>query len=133
MTMRFFSRRQSFLLSLIAASFSIASCTANINNNSENLSLVGAGASFPAPLYQRWTSVYSQKTPNVRISYQSVGSGAGVQQFTKGTVDFAASDVAITPKEAAQVERGVIALPMTAGAIVLAYNLPNLATGLNPL
>ncbi len=129
MTMRFFSRRQSFFLPLIAASFSIASCTAN--SNSENVSLVGAGASFPAPLYQRWTSVYSQKTPNVRLSYQSVGSGAGVQQFTKGTVDFAASDVAITPKEAAQVERGAIALPMTAGAIVLAYNLPNIATGLN--
>lgn len=63
MTMRSFSGRQSFLLPLITASFSIASCTANSDNNSENVSLVSAGASLSAPLYQRLPSVYSQKTP----------------------------------------------------------------------
>jgi len=46
--------------------------------------LTGAGASFPSPLYQRWFSVYNQQKPNVRISYQSIGSGAGVEQFIQG-------------------------------------------------
>jgi len=74
---------------------------------------------FSFSLYQRWFSVYNQQKPNVRISYQSIGSGAGVEQFIQGTVDFAASDVAITDEQAAKVERGAITLPMTAGSIVL--------------
>lgn len=74
--------------------------------------------------------MYNQQKPNVRISYQSIGSGAGVEQFIQGTVDFAASDVAITDEQADSVKRGVITLPMTAGSIVLAYNLPNVQTGL---
>jgi phosphate transport system substrate-binding protein len=90
-----------------------------------NLSLSGAGASFPAPLYQRWFADFNKKNPNITVSYQSVGSGAGVEQFTKGTVDFGASDVAMKDDEIAKVERGVLMLPMTAGAIVLAYNLPD--------
>uniref|UniRef100_B8HWD4 Phosphate-binding protein n=1 Tax=Cyanothece sp. (strain PCC 7425 / ATCC 29141) TaxID=395961 RepID=B8HWD4_CYAP4 len=88
------------------------------------VSLTGAGASFPAPLYQRWFSDFNKKYPNITVSYQSVGSGAGVQQFTAGTVDFGASDVAMKDEEMAKVSRGVLLLPMTAGGIVAAYNLP---------
>ncbi|MBR8826918.1 MAG: phosphate ABC transporter substrate-binding protein PstS [Gomphosphaeria aponina SAG 52.96 = DSM 107014] len=87
-------------------------------------SLTGAGASFPAPLYQRWFSEYNKINPEVQISYQSVGSGAGVEQFTQGTIDFGASDVAMTDEEIAKVPQGVVLLPMTAGSIVLGYNLP---------
>jgi phosphate transport system substrate-binding protein len=90
----------------------------------QKVSLVGAGASFPAPLYQRWFSEYNKVNPNVQVSYQSVGSGAGVEQFTQQTVDFGASDVAMTDEEIAGVARGVVLLPMTAGSIVFAYNLP---------
>jgi phosphate transport system substrate-binding protein len=90
-----------------------------------NLALSGAGASFPAPLYQRWFADFNKKNPNITVSYQSVGSGAGVEQFTKETVDFGASDVAMKDDEIAKVKRGVLMLPMTAGAIVLAYNLPD--------
>ncbi|MEB3278220.1 MAG: phosphate ABC transporter substrate-binding protein PstS [Lyngbya sp.] len=90
----------------------------------EQVNLVGAGASFPAPLYQRWFQEFSQDTQNLQIDYQSVGSGAGVERFTQGLVQFAASDVAMTDEEIAKVERGVLMLPMTAGSIVLAYNLP---------
>lgn len=90
----------------------------------ESVSLTGAGASFPAPIYQRWFSEYNKENPNVQVSYQSVGSGAGVEQFIQGTVDFGASDVAMKDDEIAQVERGAAMLPMTAGSIVLAYNLP---------
>ena len=125
------------LLPLIAILLNIASCTAN-NRNINRVSLVGAGASFPAPLYERWLSDYNQKNPNVEINYQAIGSSAGVQQLIEGTVDFAASDVGITNEQAAKIKRGAIALPITAGSIVLAYNLTlahqspqvNLSTGL---
>lgn len=88
------------------------------------VALTGAGASFPNPIYQRWFQEVNGDYPNLRVNYQSVGSGAGIEQFTQGTVDFGASDVAMTDEEIAQVERGVLLLPMTAGSIVLAYNLP---------
>ncbi|PZV15729.1 MAG: phosphate ABC transporter substrate-binding protein PstS [Pseudanabaena sp.] len=87
-------------------------------------SVTGAGASFPNPIYQRWFQEINKEYPNLQINYQSVGSGSGVQQFTQGTVDFGASDVAMTDEEIAKVDRGVLLLPMTAGSIVLAYNLP---------
>ncbi len=142
-----FSRR-TFLLTTTAVAFGIVSCqpqaqqqtpteattptsTASpIAAGDASISLTGAGASFPAPLYQRWFAEYNKKNPNVQISYQSIGSGAGIEQFTNGTVDFAASDVAMTPEEIAKVERGVVLLPMTAGSIVVAYNIPNVKTGL---
>ncbi|WGV27282.1 phosphate ABC transporter substrate-binding protein PstS [Halotia branconii] len=122
-------QRRACLLSIIAILLSITSCTAE-NRRTKNVSLIGAGASFPAPLYQRWFADYNQQNPNVEINYQSVGSSVGVQQLSNGTVDFAASDVAITDEQAAKIKQGVIALPVTAGAIVLAYNLPKIPTGL---
>ena len=92
-----------------------------------DLSLTGAGASFPAPLYQRWFQDFNQVNPKLQINYQSVGSGAGVEQFTKGTVDFGASDTAMKDDEIAKVpaDKGVLLLPMSAGSIVIAYNLPD--------
>ncbi|MFM2064821.1 MAG: hypothetical protein RLZZ507_4492 [Cyanobacteriota bacterium] len=94
-----------------------------------NVTLTGAGASFPAPLYQTWFAELNKKYPSLQVNYQSVGSGAGVEQFTKGTVDFGASDVAMKDEEIAKIpqEKGVILLPVTAGSIVLAYNLPDVA------
>lgn len=89
-----------------------------------NVGLTGAGATFPAPLYQNWFVLLNQMIPNVQVNYQSVGSGAGVEQFTKNTVDFGASDVAMKDEEIAKVSKGVLMLPMTAGSIVMAYNLP---------
>ncbi len=88
--------------------------------------LTGAGASFPAPLYTSWFADLNKKYPKLQVNYQSVGSGAGVEQFIKGTVDFGASDVAMKDEEIAKVpkDKGVILLPVTAGSIVLAYNLP---------
>jgi phosphate transport system substrate-binding protein len=77
--------------------------------------LQAAGASFPAGLYQRWFADLAARE-RIRVNYQSVGSGAGVRQFEAGTVDFA--------RKAAKVERGVVQLPLTAGAIAVAYNLP---------
>ncbi|MBN3883877.1 MAG: phosphate ABC transporter substrate-binding protein PstS [Nostoc sp.] len=89
--------------------------------------LSGAGASFPAPLYDTWFTDLNKKYPNLQVDYASVGSGSGVEQFIKGTVDFGASDVAMKDEEIQKVpaDRGVILLPVTAGSIVLAYNLPD--------
>ncbi len=117
------------LLPLIAVSLSITSCGAN-SKSIKTVSLIGAGASFPAPLYQRWIADYNQINSNVEIDYQSLGSSVGVQQLIDGTVDFAASDVGITNEQAAKVKRGVIALPMTAGSVVLAYNLRDVPNAL---
>lgn len=91
---------------------------------SSPVSLTGAGASFPAPLYQGWFVALNQEVPNLQVNYQSVGSGAGVEQYTARTVDFGASDVAMKDEEIEKVEGGVLMLPMTAGSIVLGYNLP---------
>ncbi|MEG4285111.1 phosphate ABC transporter substrate-binding protein PstS [Microcoleus sp. A006_D1] len=90
-----------------------------------DVAITAAGASFPAPLYQRWFQDFNKINPKVQINYQSVGSGAGVEQFTKGTVDFGASDTAMKDDEIAKVpaDKGVLLLPMTAGSIVIAYNM----------
>ncbi|MEG3985816.1 phosphate ABC transporter substrate-binding protein PstS [Microcoleus sp. S28C3] len=92
-----------------------------------DVAITAAGASFPAPLYQRWFQDFNKINPKVQINYQSVGSGAGVEQFTKGTVDFGASDTAMKDDEIAKVpaDKGVLLLPMTAGSIVMGYNLPD--------
>lgn len=95
-----------------------------------DVALTGAGASFPAPLYQNWFIEMNKEIPQLQVNYQSVGSGAGVEQFTQKTVDFGASDVAMKDDEIAAVDKGVILLPMTAGSIVLAYNLPGVDSGL---
>lgn len=83
----------------------------------------GAGATFPAPIYQRWFQDYSTQSGN-RVNYQSVGSGAGVRQFIAGTVDFGASDEPIKASEVAKVKRGVVQIPMVGGTIAIAYNKP---------
>jgi phosphate transport system substrate-binding protein len=88
-----------------------------------NTTLNGAGATFPAPIYQRWFQDYAASTGN-RVNYQSVGSGAGVRQYVAGTVDFGATDEPISSKEASKVKRGVVQIPMVGGTIAVAYNKP---------
>src|SRR5579859_5244206 len=63
-------------------------------------SLIGAGATFPYPLYSKWVDVYERET-GVRINYQSIGSGGGIRQLLEGTVDFGASDVPMTDEQLA--------------------------------
>ena len=92
------------------------------------LQLQGAGATFPAPLYQRWIAEFSKANPGVQINYQGVGSGAGIKQFTDGLVTFGASDAAMTDEQIAKVKQGVVLIPATAGSIVLAFNLPGVET-----
>ena len=87
--------------------------------------LSGAGATFPAPLYQRWAVEYNKLQPKVQVNYQAVGSGAGVKQFIQGTIDFGASDAAMSDEEIAKVKQGAVMIPATAGSIVIAFSLPD--------
>ncbi|MBK1707012.1 phosphate ABC transporter substrate-binding protein PstS [Halochromatium glycolicum] len=86
----------------------------------------GSGASFPFPLYAKWAKDFSKKNKDARVQYQAVGSGAGIRAFIAETVDFAASDAAMNDEEISKVptDKGVVLLPMTAGEVVLSYNLP---------
>ena len=104
-------------LSLVAVSAAPYSAPAQTKLN-------GAGATFPAPLYQRWIAEFTKANPNVQINYQAVGSGTGITNFTQGIVNFAGSDAAMTDEQIAKVKQGVVLIPATAGSIVLAYNLP---------
>jgi phosphate transport system substrate-binding protein len=99
---------------------------------SDGVTLQGAGATFPAPLYKRWFLEYYKQRPDVRVNYQPIGSGAGIRQFTEGLVTFGASDAFMSQDEIAKVPegRGVVLLPLTAGSIVLCYNLPGAPEGL---
>jgi phosphate transport system substrate-binding protein len=110
----------------------IAGCNAanSSSGGSAHVKLSGAGASFPFPLYDRWFSDYRQLHPDISINYQGIGSGGGITQLTNRTVDFAASDAAMTDDEIAKVKGGVQLLPMTAGSIVLGYNVPDAPAGL---
>jgi phosphate transport system substrate-binding protein len=106
-------------LALVLTAFTVAA------HSDSQIRLTGSGASFPFPLYSTWFKNYNKTNKDILIDYQAKGSGAGINDFINHTVDFAASDAAMTDEEIAQVKEGVQLLPMTAGTIVLAYNLPD--------
>lgn len=114
------------LTSKLALCLSIATSFA-FTTTGQAQQISGAGATFPAPLYQRWGVEFNKVQPGIQVNYQSVGSGAGVKNFIQGVVDFGASDAAMSDKEMAEVSAGVVLIPATAGEIVYAYNLPGVS------
>lgn len=88
--------------------------------------LNGAGATFPAPLYRKWIAAYRNVNPAVVLDYKAVGSGEGVKRFLADSVDFAASDAALSDEQIAAAPQGAVLVPVTAGLIALVYNLPGL-------
>src|SRR5271170_306191 len=99
------------------------------------LSINGAGASFPYPIYSKWFDEYHKKDPNIQINYQSIGSGGGIKQVTEGTVDFGASDGPMNDDQlkAFQDKHGfpILHFPTVLGAAVPAYNIPGVSAELN--
>jgi phosphate transport system substrate-binding protein len=95
------------------------------------VSLTGAGATFPAPVYQKWFAAY-QSIGNVQINYQPIGSGGGIKSVTDGTVDFGASDASLSDAQLAAYKaknkHDVLLFPTVLGAAVPSYNVPG-ATG----
>ena len=91
----------------------------------QTVSLTGAGATFPYPIYSKWFDAYYKATGN-QVNYQSLGSGAGVKQFTEGTVDFGATDGPMTDAEISAVNGAVYHIPTVIGANAVTWNLPSL-------
>jgi len=115
-------------LAVVLTAAVLSSCNSKSSNapgagGGEGVKLQGAGASFPAPLYTKWFKAYGATHPDVQVDYQSVGSGSGKKSVIDKTVDFGASDAAMSDEEIARVQGGAQLLPMTAGAIVIAYNV----------
>src|SRR4051794_26164463 len=106
---------------------------ANDSSSQDKLSgtLNGAGATFPQPVYQEWAARF-QKDAGTTVDYQGIGSGGGVAQFTAGTVDFGASDAAMTDAEiaAAKKKGDPVHVPTVLGAVTVSYNLPGVKSGL---
>lgn len=115
------SRRKSALVFCAALTCSIAAAHRAVAVTAE--SLLGAGSTFSAPLYQQWIKVYQGEHPSVSIRYEVVGSGEGVSRFIGRTVDFGASDVVLSDLEVAKVSQGAVMVPATAGMVVLAYSI----------
>jgi phosphate transport system substrate-binding protein len=123
-----------------ALALGVAACGSSDNNSSStssssksssevNATLNGAGSTFAAPIYQQIAS--DLKGDGLTENYQSVGSGAGVSQFTAGTVDFAGSDPALKDDEVSALKKGTpIEVPFAFGAITVSYNLPDVKSGL---
>ncbi len=99
--------------------------------SAQSVDLTGAGATFPYPIYSKWFSDYATSN-GVKINYQSIGSGGGIRQLSEGTVDFGASDSPMSDQELANAKGGpVLHFPTVMGAVVVTYNIPDVARPLN--
>ena len=90
---------------------------------SETVELLGAGATFPYPLYAKMFRAYAERT-SVRVNYQPIGSGGGIRQLIARTIDFGATDAFMTDDELSEVPATILHVPICLGAVVLTYNLP---------
>ncbi len=98
-------------------------CNPNGSGGGPRVSLHGAGATFPNPLYQKWLSEYGNLYPNIRIDYQSIGSGGGIKQLREQTVDFGASDAPMKDEDLKAAPGDIVHIPTVLGAVVITYNL----------
>jgi phosphate transport system substrate-binding protein len=106
-----------FVVLLLAGALSSASALAQ-------LTMTGAGATFPYPIYSKWFEEYAKVDPSVRFNYQSIGSGGGQKQIIAQTVDFGASDGPMSDANLAKAPGKILHIPTVAGAVVITYNLP---------
>ncbi len=108
-------------LAIVVAGACVTAQTAQIN---------GAGATFPYPIYSKWFAEYNKLHPNVQINYQSIGSGGGIQQVTKQTVFFGASDGPMTDEQLKAAPGPILHFPTVLGAVVPVYNIPGVTAEL---
>jgi phosphate transport system substrate-binding protein len=109
------------LIVAVLAAVTVAAQTVQIN---------GAGATFPYPIYSKWFSEYNKLKPNVRINYQSIGSGGGIRQITNGTVFFGATDGPMTDDQLRAAPGPILHFPTVLGADVPVYNIPGIEADL---
>jgi phosphate transport system substrate-binding protein len=123
-----------FLLFLIVSMISLTLACSGQNGGGApggQVSLQGAGATFPNPLYQKWLSEYGKLNQNVRIDYQSIGSGGGIKQIKEQTVDFGASDAPMKDEDLKSAPGELLHIPTVLGAVVITYNLQGIAQPLH--
>ena len=109
---------------------SMTEATTNPMTSNEAVSILGAGATFPAPLLQKWTVEYNALYPWVTINYNPIGSGGGIQQITQKTVDFGASDAPLSDAQLANAT-GLVLMPETLGGVAITYDLQSLGISNN--
>jgi len=97
----------------------------------ESMLINAAGATFPYPIYSKWFDEYTKVNPNVRINYQSIGSGGGIRQASELTVDFGASDGPMTDEQLSKAKVHLLHFPTVMGADVPTYNIPGVTSSLN--
>jgi phosphate transport system substrate-binding protein len=120
-------------IALATLTLALASCTTAPPNKEPSpgkILLRGAGASFPNPLYQKWSRAYSAHHGDVEVEYKSVGSGKGIEWYLDGRVDFGASDRALSDEQIGEAKRGALLVPTAAGMVVLAYHGEDLPANL---
>ena len=115
--------RSRFFTLVLTFALAIAFAGCNGGGSSKEVRLQGAGATFPNPLYQKWLSEYGKVHANIKIDYQSIGSGGGIKQIQARTVDFGASDAPMTDAEMKASPGELLHIPTVLGAVVLTYNL----------
>src|ERR1043165_8465091 len=108
-----------------------ANCGVKTETANSSVTLTGAGATFPKPLYDKWIAQYTRAHPNISINYQGIGSGGGIKQISDRTVDFGATDGPMTAEQLSKAPGELLHIPMTMGAVVPIYNLPAVSTSLN--
>ena len=118
----------SLVVAVVAAGLGGYFINAFLNPTAPTIELTGDGSSLVYPLLSQWTSNYHGLHSNIQVNYQSVGSGAGVTDFTNKVVDFAGTDAAPVPSS---LPNTTLTIPETIGAVTLAYNIPGVPTGLN--
>ena len=112
---------------LLAVALLLTPVSPGCGKSTGGLSVNGAGASLPYPLYLRWMAEYAKLRPELRLNYQSIGSGGGLKQITERTVDFGASDTPMSDELLARAPGRLVHIPTTIGAVALTYNLPGVA------
>ena len=110
-------------IGVLILGFVALACNGGGGSGSGSVSLQGAGATFPNPLYQKWLSEYGHHYPNIKIDYQSIGSGGGIKQLKEQTVDFGASDAPMKDEDLKSAPGEIVHIPTVLGAVVLTYNL----------
>src|SRR4026209_2959149 len=120
-------RSVQFVVWFVVLVFAFVSLACNGGGGSGSVSLQGAGATFPNPLYQKWLSEYGKLHANVRIDYQSIGSGGGIKQIQEQTIDFGASDAPMSDADLKAAPGEIIHIPTVLGAVVITYNVASIA------
>jgi len=119
------------VLFLFVVVIAVGALACNGGSGGGQVTLRGAGATYPNPLYQKWISEYGKLHSNVRIDYQSIGSGGGQKQIREQTVDFGASDSFMSDQDLKSAPGELLHIPMVLGAVVITYNLQGISQPLH--